>query len=373
MNTQTFAQLVSNQVTAIQGGAKSLLDLAIGSILRVVVEANAAVILWLQGLILQLLAITRAATSNGVDLDSFVADYGMTPRFAASPSSGLVTFARFTATNQALVPVGAIVQTGDGTQPYIVTADSTNGAYSSLLGGYVLASGAASANIPVVAVNAGIGGNVLAGQISVISQAIPYIDTVTNSADYTNGSDAETDAALRLRFIAFIASLSKATKNAIGYAITSLQQNLTYTLVENYTYAGAYQPGYFYAVIDDGTGAPGSTILSSVSNAIDAVRPFTSTFGVFAPTILTATVSMTITTAAGYTHSTVTAIVNTAITNYINSLPMGGALSYSKLAQIAFDASPSVTDVTGVTLNSGTTSLLATQQQVIKSGTVVVS
>ena len=48
---------------------------------------------------------------------------------------------------------------------------------------------------------------------------------------------------------------------------------MTYTLVENQTYAGATQYGYFYVVVDDGTGSPSSTLLSSVANAIDAVRP----------------------------------------------------------------------------------------------------
>ncbi|MFX7996843.1 baseplate J/gp47 family protein, partial [Acinetobacter baumannii] len=90
------------------------------------------------------------------------------------------------------------------------------------------------------------------------------------------------DTALRTRFIAYVASLSKATKNAVGYAITSLKQGLVYSLVENQTYAGATQYGYFYVVVDDGTGSPSSTLLATVANAIDAVRPLTSTFGVFA-------------------------------------------------------------------------------------------
>ena len=140
ISAQDFTTIVRNQVTSIQGAAKVLVDLTIGSILRAVIEANAAVVIWLQGLILQLLAITRAATSSGADLDSWVGDYGVS-RLAAVAATGLVTFSRFTPTAQAVVPIGATIQTGDGLQTFSVTLDTTNGTYNSTLGGYVLGSG----------------------------------------------------------------------------------------------------------------------------------------------------------------------------------------------------------------------------------------
>jgi uncharacterized phage protein gp47/JayE len=372
ITTQDFTTLVRNQVTAIQGAARGLVDLTVGSILRAVVEANAAVILWLQGLILQLLATTRAATSSGSDLDSWVADFGLT-RLPGVASSGSVAFARFTATQQAVVPIGATIQTGDGSQQFSVTIDTTNPAYNAGLGGYVLAAGVASISVPVQASSVGAAGNALIGQINTLTQPIPGVDTVSNAAAFTNGADAETDAALRTRFIAYVASLSKATKAAILYAITSLKQGMVAVLVENMLYAGTTQNGYFYAVIDDGTGAPGSTLLSTANNAIDAVRPFTVAFGVFAPVVVTANVGMTITTASGYDHTETALLVKAAVQNYINALSLGQTLTYSRLAQVAYDASPGVTNVTAVTLNSGTSDLTATSKQVIKSGTVTVA
>lgn len=372
ITTQDFTTLVRNQVTAIQGAAKVLVDLTVGSILRAVVEANAAVILWLQGLILQLLAITRAATSSGADLDSWVGDFGLT-RLAAVAASGQVSFARFTPSQQAVVPVGTTIQTGDGSQQFAVTLDTTNPTYSASLGGYVLAAGVASINVPVAAVTAGAGGNVSAGQINTLTQALPGVDTVSNAAAFTNGVDAESDAALRIRFIAFVASLSKATKGAVGYAITSLKQGVIYTLVENQQYNGTTDYGYFYVVVDDGTGSPGSTFLSNVSNAIDAVRGVSIRFGVFAPVVVTANAGMTITTAAGYDHNAVVALVVAALQSYINGLTLGQTLTYSRLAQVAYDASPGVTNVTAVTLNGGTADVSATSKQVIKAGTLTVA
>lgn len=365
ITTKTFTTLVQDQVTAIQASAKALVDLTVGSILRAIVEANASVQLWLQGLILQLLAITRAATSTGADLDSWVADFGLT-RTAAVAASGTVTFARFTPTNQALIPIGATVQTGDGSQKYTVVVDTTNGAYSLGLGGYVVGAGVSTLNVPVLASTAGAAGNAQAGQVSTLTSPISGIDTVTNASTFTSGADAETDAALRVRFINYIASLSKATKSAIGNAITSLRAGLSYSFVENLTYGGAAQLGYFYVVVDDGTGAPSGSLLTSVSNAIDAVRPVTSTFGVFAPVVQNATVVMTATIASGYDPVATKALVTAALKTYINSLALGQSLTYSRLAQIAYDASPGVTNVTAVTLNGGTSDLSATVQQVVK-------
>ncbi len=372
ITTQDFTTLVRNMVTAVQGTASALVDLTVGSVLLAVVQAQAAVTLWLQGLILSLLAITRAATSSGTDLDTWVADFGLT-RIAAIAATGQVTFSRFTATSQAVIPVGATIQTGDGTEEFTVTEDTTNSAYSADDSGYIVAAGVASITVPVTASTAGSGGNISAGQLNTLTTAITGVDTVTNAAAYTNGSDAETDAALRTRFISYILGLAKATKTSIGNAISSLATGITYTLVENQQYNGATDYGYFYAVVDDGTGSPTSTFLSNVANAIESVRGFTIRYGVFAPVVVPAAVSMTITTASGYDHATVVGTVATALQTYINSLTLGQSLPYSILAKIAYDASDGVTNVTAVTLNGGTADLSATSKQVLKASTITVA
>jgi hypothetical protein len=177
-----------------------------------------------------------------------------------------------------------------------------------------------------------------------------------------------------VRFVGYLASLARATKAAIGAAIKALGANFTYTIIENQTLAGATQMGYFAVVVDDGTGAPSSSILSAVYNAVDAVRPFTSTFGVFAPTVVNATVVMTLqTTSIGVAHSTTCALVQSAISTYINTLPLGAKLPYFKLGQIAIDASSDVLSVLTLTINGGTSDLTVTNQQVVKSNSVSVS
>jgi len=363
---------IQNMATSVQQKAKVLVDFTLGSVTRAVVESTAQVVIWLESLILLLLQTTRAATSSGADVDSWMLDYGLT-RLTATSSTGQVTFSRFTPTYQAVIPVGTVVQTADGTQQFIVIADTNQAAYNAALGGYVIAAGIAGAVATVQAVNAGAATNVLANTITMLTQAVQFVDTVTNAAGLTNGADAESDSAFRARFITYINGLSKATKTAVGNAVLAVKQGLSYVLVENLTYGGLSQPGYFYVVVDDGTGSPPSTLLSSVANAIDAVRPLCSTYGVFAPVVVTANVAMTVATAAGYSHSAVVALVQTALQNYINSLAIGQTLSYTRLAQVAYDASPGVTNVTATTLNGGTSDLAAASQQIVKYGTVTVA
>jgi uncharacterized phage protein gp47/JayE len=370
--TKSFLTLVSEQVAAIQGGSAQLLDFSVGTILRAVVEAYSAVALWLQGMILTLLATTRAATSTGSDLDTWMADYGLT-RLPPMSASGLVIFSRFTATNRAVVPIGAIVQTADGKSAYAVVIDMLNAAYSSTDSGYVIAAGISSVDITVVASASGSAANAVAAAVTSLATAIPGVDTISNAAAFTNGADPETDAALRLRFVAYIASLSKATKVAVAYAIASVETDLQFVLVENATLAGTYQPGYFYVILSQAGGLPSSPIIAAVYAAIDAIRPVTVTFAVFAPTALPVSVSMVITTSASFSHSTLVTQVQAAVAAYLAALPIGAPLPYTRIAQIAYDVSPGVTNATSVIANGGTADITPTATQLITPGTVTIT
>jgi uncharacterized phage protein gp47/JayE len=366
-----FTDIVRATASAIQAKSAQLINLTVGSVLRAIIEANAGVILWLQGLVVYLLTLTRFATSVGPDADSWAADYGFT-RLAAVAASGEVTFTRFTDTTQSVVPFGTILQSADGTQSFAVDTDSTNPAYSEALGGYVIAPSVATLTVSVTAVTPGTGGNVLANTITSMGQGVPGVDTVTNAAAFTNGVDAESDQAFKARFVLFIASLSKATLVAVQAAIANVQQGLQSTITENFDYSGAYDPGSFYVVVDDGTGSPPSGLLTAVGNAIDAVRGLGIRFAVFAPVVESTNVSMTITSAAGLTHATVVGEVGVALTNFLNTLPLGAGLPYTMLAGIAY-AVPGVTNVSAILLNSGTADIAANSKDVIKAGVISVA
>lgn len=372
LGTKTFSQIIQDWAAAAQGACNTLLDFAIGSILRAIDEAQGGVTLWLESLILKLLVATRLLTSTGSDVDSFVADFGLI-RLPAVPASGLATFARFTPTNAAVVPIGALVQTADGTQTFAVYVDTSNSAYSSVLGGYVIAANVASVQAPVQALVGGLAGNIVAGALTVLQTGISGVDTVTNAAGFTNGIDIESDSAVKARFIAFIQALQKATLAAVGYAIIGTQSGLSYSIIENQNFDTTARLGYFTVVVDDGSGAPPSSLLTSVYTAIDKVRPLTVTFGVFAPNVTTANVAATLVLAAGYDRPTLVGQVAVVITAYINKLGLNVALPYTRLAQLIYDVSPGIVGLTGLLLNSATADIAADPRHVIRAGTMTVS
>lgn len=358
--TQSFSTMVSNVVAGIQGRASALVDFSVGSPLRAIVEGFAGLYLWFQALVLQLLTAIRLSTSSGVDVDTFTADFMPTigisngvasPRLGAQAASGQVTYSRLTAgPSSCFIPVGATVQSSDGTQNFTVTADPTNAAFSAVLNGYTLPSSVSSLNVPVVDNVPGSAGNVAIGGISVMTSPVTGIDNVVNGAAFTNGSNQESDAALKLRFQAFILGLSRGDIFGLASSIDGTGITVQYTLTQNFNFDGTFHPGYFFVIADDGSGSPSPAFLATITAAVAAVQPLGIMFGVFSPTIITATPSMILTTGPGFVHNTVVAQVEAILINNINSLGLGNNLNWSVLSAWAYSI-PGVTDVTAVLLN----------------------
>ena len=367
--SKSFTTLVSDFAASCQGAAATLVDFSVGSVLRAIAEATAGVVLWLQAMVLQVLTLTRASTSGGTDLDSWMDDYSF-KRLPALAATGLVTFSRFTPTQAALIPVGATVRTADGSQGFTVTASPSNPAWNG--SGYTLTAGTASLTVPVAATVSGSAGNAQANAVTVITGAIPGVDTVTNPGSFTSGIDAESDSSFRSRFALYIASLSKGTKAAVASAILGVRQGLQYTILENVDATGAVSMGNFLVTVTDSTGYPPTALLNQVSEALDAVRPIGSRFTVLAPTVVTANVSMTITNTPGTNHAVVAGNVGVALTQAINALPLGSTLPYTLLAAIAYSV-PGVGNVSAVLLNGATLDIAATPMQKVLAGTVAVA
>lgn len=357
--TQSFQTIVNNTAAGIQGRAAKLINFGKGSTLRAIVEGFAGLFLWFQAMVLQLLTACRLSTAAGNDVDTFVGDFGLT-RLGAQKASGQVTFTRFSpAAATAFVPVGATVQSSDGSQNYAVTADATYPTYSASPAGYTLDSTLTDLIVPVEAVVAGAAGNVTAGEISVITSAITGIDTVVNVSDFTNGADFESDAALKKRFADFILGLSRGDEFGTAAAIEGIGVTVQWTYTEGYNLDGTVRPGYYFIVADDGSGNPSPDFLQQVTDAVYSVRPLGMQADVFPAEIIWATVEMELTTAKGYDHDAVVAQVAAAIATNIDSLGLGNPLPYSMLAGWAY-AIPGVTKVSTVRLNGLPDGLIVT-------------
>jgi uncharacterized phage protein gp47/JayE len=206
---QTFSAFVEQMAATLQGTSSKLIDLTVGSVLRALLEACASVALWLQWMILQVLAVTRAATSTGSDLDSWMADFQFY-RLPASNSVGIATFGRYAPGLPATVPVGSTVRVQSGPQTFDVTAQPTNPTWNGA-NGYTIPAGTTAIDVPVASSLPGASGNVQAGAIVLLASPIAGVDTVTNLLPTVGGADAENDAAFRNRFTLYINSRSLAT------------------------------------------------------------------------------------------------------------------------------------------------------------------
>ena len=368
---QNFATLVQNMAASVQGSATQLIDLSVGSVLRALLEACASVALWMQWLILQVLSMTRAATSSGADLDSWMADFSLT-RLPGTQAVGGVTFARYTAGIAVTVPLGASVTTTDGTQSFVVIEQSSNAAWNGL-NGYFMAAAVASIVVPVQAVVPGVAGNVLPGAVGLLTTPIAGIDTVTNAQVFGGGVDAESDVAFRARFQLYINSRSLATEGAVAFAIASVQQGLRYAILENVDTEGQPLSGNFCVVVDDGTGSPPDALLASVSAAVEAVRPIGTTYSVRGPSVIGINVAMGATITNTQNAAQIALSIQQNVLWWIQGLPIGGTLAISRIEAIAHGTDPSVMSVTETTINGHTADVTAPNDAVLVPIAVMVN
>lgn len=330
---------------------------------------------FLQAQIQLVLALARAQTSTGGDLDTWMAQFNFF-RLPANFATGPEVFSnRSVSSVNVIVPVGTVVQTVGGGIQYAVVADTTQSAYSAAANGYVLAVGQTSVTATAEALVGGSGSNILANLLTQFGTSLPGIATVTNPAPITNGVDAESDVDFRARFILYLATLAKATKAAILAAAKSVQQGLLISLLENQQPNGTQLLGSFTVIADDGSGDPPASLLNAVFNAVDQVRAFSVQPFVVPPTSIPAFISLAAHLAPlslGITAATVNTAVQNAIATAVNGLGPGATLYASAIITAALSV-PGVSAVnpSTVTINGGGADLIPMISQEIR--TVVAS
>lgn len=373
LTLQNFSTLVSNSVTAAQGAATSVLDFTAGSVGRALLEANATIALWIQYLLLQVLSVTRLATSFGDDVDSWIAQFGLS-RLGASAATTMETFISLSpSSSSAVVPEGAIVKSSDGTIAFAVTKDTTNAAWSETAGGYVRAAGVTSVTCPVQCTTAGVAGNVAAGALNLLGTKISGIDTCTNFSAVTNGADQESDDAVRKRAVLWFSSLSSATLKAVEAAISDVSSNLTYQVVENVTPGGQWRGGYFYAAVDDGSGDVPDSTLKAVEAAIETTRACGVETSAIRATLVPVSIVVPVVLASGVELSAVQTTVANALTKYVNALSVGSVCQYTTVSSTALQAAGSlVTGVGVITVNGAVSDVGGTTGSVVRIETITV-
>ena len=126
-------------------------------------------------------------------------------------------------------------------------------------------------------------------------------------------------------------------------------------------------------MVDDGSGAPPPALLAAVSAAIDAVRPVGTGFAVVGPQLLPVQVALALTVVSGADATIVANNVQAAIATFVDALSVGAVLPYSRIAGLAYGADPSVANVSGVTVNGGTSDVGGFATEVVRLRSVTVS
>ena len=370
----TFNQFTANFVNTLSSSTPLISDTTEGSVALAFAEAVAGNDIALQELAYYVYNTNRLGTSSGADVDSFVADYALS-RQPATFNNGIVTLYR---TNSAAVlpePLGSIVQAPVGNIQFALIPDTSLPAYDAVHAVYSFAVGQLSIDVRVQAVAPGSGSNVPVKSVSQIVSGLVGVSSIINAIPLANGTDQETDDQLKSRFQLYIKSLSKATGDAVSYAIRSVQPGLTYQLIEYKHFDGSSFAG-FTVVVDDGSNHISATLLKAIFAAVFVVRAAGIAFEVSPPTNMPINVSVQVKAKAGFDSGSVVTAVTAAIGVYIDSLGVGTNVSLANLANAIGTAKIAsiscVFSYTVLLINGVQSDYLMTQTQISQIGTISV-
>lgn len=198
------------------GAASPLTDLNVGSVTRTLAEAFAREAAVLHEEVNQAYRAGYVDTATGTALDLVVAVLGV-ERKTGDFAQGLVTFFRDPdVPGTVAVPAATVLRTTSGAAEFVTTEPRT------------LQRGQARVDVPVRAGDAfrGPAGQVAAGEIAVLVQALAGIARVTNLDPTALGGADETDADLRVRAKGALRSAGRATLAAIQQALDDARVGL---------------------------------------------------------------------------------------------------------------------------------------------------
>lgn len=365
--TLSFSQFVSNLIALWASNTGADPSLNSGDPLLAIFQSASSQFMFLESVATQIAALTRAQTSTGANLDTWMAQFDFTRLPAVAPT-GSVTLTTLSAHSTNIdIPLSTVIQTTGGSIQYSLVADTTNPNYDSTLQAYVLPAGETSITATVQSLQPGAIYNVQANQLNQFAASVAGIDTVTNPDPILNGINAESDSSFRQRFVLYFESLREATLPAVESAIESVQNDIQYVIVDNEQLDGTEQFGYFYATIWPYTDA----LQAAVYSAVAAVVALGVQFNIYSATEVQASVTVNILVATGYTATDVQTEVQTAILDFMTALQLGQNLYWSQLYSIIY-AIDGVQDAANLLINGSTNDIIATPQHIIQPSTVTV-
>ncbi len=253
-------------------------------------------------------------TAQGTYLDYHAETRGIT-RGAAEKAAGVIRFAAADKVTAACpIEKGTVCMTAEGVR-FETTEDAA------------IAVGSQWADVPAQAVEAGAGGNVIAGTVTLLSAMPVGVVQCTNPAAFSGGCDAESDEVLRGRVLASYQRLPNGA-NAAYYE----QEAMRYPGVAAAKAVGrARGIGTVNVVIATHAGVPDAALLAAVETDLQKKREIAVDVKVLAPTVETVAVTAALKAAPGYTFAEVKAGAQSALGTLFTGGLLGKSVTTARL------------------------------------------
>lgn len=253
-------------------------------------------------------------TAQGTYLDYHAETRGIT-RGAAEKAAGVIRFAAADKVTAACpIEKGTVCMTAEGVR-FETTEDAA------------IAVGSQWVDVPAQAAEAGAGGNVIAGTVTLLSAMPVGVVQCTNPAAFSGGCDAESDEALRGRVLASYQRLPNGA-NAAYYE----QEAMRYPGVAAAKAVGrARGIGTVNVVIATHAGVPDAALLAAVETDLQKKREIAVDVKVLAPAVETVAVTAALKAAPGYTFAEVKAGAQSALEALFTGELLGKSVTTARL------------------------------------------
>ena len=253
-------------------------------------------------------------TAQGTYLDYHAETRGIT-RGAAEKAAGVIRFAAADKVTAACpIEKGTVCMTAEGVR-FETTEDAA------------IAVGSQWVDVPAQAAEAGAGGNVIAGTVTLLSAMPVGVVQCTNPAAFSGGCDAESDEALRGRVLASYQRLPNGA-NAAYYE----QEAMRYPGVAAAKAVGrARGIGTVNVVIATHAGVPDAALLAAVETDLQKKREIAVDVKVLAPTVETVAVTAALKAAPGYTFAEAKAGAQSALEALFTGELLGKSVTTARL------------------------------------------
>ena len=304
--------------------------------------------------------------------------FSFTLKTAVNASGSLTFSAGVAVTVPILIPANTQVTTNATAPETAVTYQTTADA--------IIAIGQVTANANIISSAAGAAGNTAANTITQLKSGISGIVSVSNPLALANGSDQETEAARRLRFVGYIATLTRGISAAQVYGAQTVAlrdgNGLVAEQVISAVVAGppaTGTAGIFDLYIFNGTTGASAGLIAATQKVIDGddtVSPPIPGYKA-AGTVATVLAAITTTTAvtvsvvalAGVNTTTLEAAVRSVISGYLGAFTIGQDFVYNNLIERIM----ALNGVYNCTLTAPAADIVVDNSHVIIPGVVTVT